>query len=246
MANESAEAERIRAAYRARDASVATAYTWADRAYRFYMQDLEWAILSALDRAGTPVTGSDILEVGCGSGYFLHRLREYGAARATGLDLMDRRIEDARIRYPTLEFVVGDAAALPWPDLSFDLVTQFTCLSSILDQDMRRAVAAEMWRVCRPGGAILSYDMRTTPRLIRAMGAVHAGRVGGDAGVTPTKPIDVDDLRALFPAGRLTHRVVSLNLDLGRYLVRARPVAIAAAALPFLRSHVMAVVQRPA
>jgi SAM-dependent methyltransferase len=245
VANESAELERIRAAYRERDAAASAAYSWADAGYRFYMQELEWALLRDLGRAGVALGGADVLEVGCGSGYFLHRLHEYGAARAAGIDLMEARVEDARARYPTLELVAGDAAALPWPDASFDVVTHFTCLSSVLDPGLRRAIAAEMWRVCRPDGAIVSYDMRRTPAPIRALGRLHARRAAGDAPVTPTTPIELDELHALFPHGHLTHRVVSLNVDLGRQAARGRLVAMAAAALPFLRTHLLAIVRKP-
>ena len=89
-------------------------------------------------RCAVPAPGSraaGVLEVGCGSGYFLHRLYEYGAAHAAGIDLMDDRVAQGRERYPTLELVAGDASELPWDDGSFDVVTQFTCLSSVLDAD---------------------------------------------------------------------------------------------------------------
>ena len=47
----------------------------------------------------------------------------------------------------------------PFADGAFDLVTQFTCLSSILEPDVRSTVADEMRRVTRASGAC-SYDMR--------------------------------------------------------------------------------------
>ena len=57
----------------------------------------------------------------------------------------------------------ANAAELPFPDGEFDLVTHFTCLSSVLDPGLRAAIAAEMWRVVRPGGVVLSFDMRPAP-----------------------------------------------------------------------------------
>src|SRR4051812_14820014 len=159
------EAERIRSEYRRRDtAGGAVASPWLDPVYRLQLQELEWALLDEIRRAGAPLAGARALEVGCGSGYFLNRLLEYGAAHGAGIDLVDERIAVARERYPHLELVAGDATALPWADASFDLVTQFTCLSSVLDREVRGAIAAEMWRLLAPGGAIVSYDVRA-PRL---------------------------------------------------------------------------------
>jgi SAM-dependent methyltransferase len=246
VTTQSSELQRIRAAYRDRDAAPGAAYSWTEPGYRFYMQELEWALLRDLGRVGVSLGGADVLEVGCGSGYFLHRMYEYGAARAVGIDLMEERIEGARQRYPALEFVAGDAAALAWDDASFDVVTQYTCLSSVLDPSLRRAIAAEMWRVTRPGGAVVSYDMRRTPAPIRALGRLHARRYGDGVPHTPTTPIELEELRAIFPGGELTHRIVSLNVDIGRQAARGRLLATAASALPFLRTHLLAIVRKPA
>src|SRR5438874_13325412 len=122
------------------------------------MQALERALLRALADAGVGLEGARVLDVGCGSGYFLHRFREYGAGECHGIDLVEERIAAGRDRYPTLDLRVGSATDLPFADGEFDLVTQFTCLSSILDADVRLAAAREMRRVA--GGWVLSFDMR--------------------------------------------------------------------------------------
>jgi ubiquinone/menaquinone biosynthesis C-methylase UbiE len=62
-------------------------------------------VLRALRRSDVPLVGGRVLEVGCGSGYFLHRLVEYGAAQAAGIDLMADRLNQARARYPNLELL---------------------------------------------------------------------------------------------------------------------------------------------
>jgi SAM-dependent methyltransferase len=241
------ELDRIREAYRARDAASSdSTYAWSNVGYRFYMQELEWVLLRELSRAGVVLADADVLEVGCGSGYFLHRMKEYGAATATGIDLMESRIAQARDRYPTLDLHAGDGAALPFADASFDIVTQFTCLSSVLDSELRQSIADEMWRVCRPGGAIVSFDMRPTPAPIRLLRRLLRARVGSsDAPITPTVPISLAQARALFGAGESHHRVVMLNFDLGGLAARGRLLAQAAASVPVLRTHLIFIATKP-
>jgi SAM-dependent methyltransferase len=241
-----AELNRIRTAYAERDAGTGSPYSYARSGYQFYIQQLEWNTLAALRDAGFRYLGADVLEVGCGSGYFLHRFVEFGAVRAAGIDLMESRIEEARRRYPNLELTAGDAGELPWEDASFDLVTQFTCLSSVLRGELRARIASEMWRVLRPGGAILSYDIRPTPVAFRLLRHLHAARRGHEAAATPTQPVSAAELRAWFPAARLTMRSASLHFDLCGIARRGRLAASLLDGLPFLRSHLVAVARKPA
>lgn len=240
------EAERIRAEYRRRDsAAPPRASAWLDPVYRLQLQELEWALLDELRRAGIPLVGSRALEVGCGSGYFLSRLLDYGVAEAAGIDLVEERVAVARERDPRLELVVGDAARLPWPDASFGLVTQFTCLSSVLDGEVRQAIAAEMWRVLAPGGAVVSYDMRSPPWAIRRFRRLVARRAGNRETPAASAPVDLNELRRLFGAGQVRHRSVGVDPELGRLLRRLRlPLRIAARIAP-LSVHTLAVARKP-
>jgi SAM-dependent methyltransferase len=239
------EAERIRAEYLRRDAGgAAGSSAWLDPVYRVQLQELEWALLDELRRAALSPAGARALEVGCGSGYFLGRLLDYGAAHAAGIDLVEERIATARERYPRLELVAGDATALPWGDGSFDLVTQFTCLSSVLDRGVRRAIAAEMWRVLAPGGAIVSYDVRVPRAPVRVFRRV-AGAVSrrGEPG-TPAEPVEVAELTEWFPDAQLRHRSVGVDPDIGGLLARLRMSPRLAARVPALRIHELVVARR--
>ena len=77
--------------------------------------------------------GSDVLDVGCGSGRALARLASaFPASRFTGVDVSERALERARIEARTLGlsnlcFEARDAAALGWTD-RFDLVTAFDAI----------------------------------------------------------------------------------------------------------------------
>jgi SAM-dependent methyltransferase len=233
------ELDRIRVAYRERDAAPVAGSPWLDRGYRRRLQDLEWYLLESLARAGVDPSGARVLEIGCGSGYFLSRFLDYGASAAAGIDLMDERIVRARNRDPRLELVTGDASELPWADESFDLVTQFTCLSSILDPALRRRIAREMWRVLRPGGLLMSYDMRATPAAVRLLRRIAARRRPAMRPGTPTEPLEADELALLFGPG-IDIRAVTLAPDIAGPAERVRLARLLRAAVP-LCSHLLAV-----
>jgi SAM-dependent methyltransferase len=222
------ELERIRAEYEARDAAATSPYRWDNPGYVAYMQIVERALLKAFRDAGVRLDGARVLDVGAGSGYFLHRFQEYGAGEAHGIDLMEERVAEGRRRYPTLDLRTGSATELPYGDGEFDLVTQFTCLSSILDDDVRLAVAREMRRVAR--GWVLSFDLRglSVPSLLRRQAEPS----------TPTARINENELRRLFGEPTLIRRTAlpfEIAERLGGQMLLTQTVAL----LPPLRSHLL-------
>jgi ubiquinone/menaquinone biosynthesis C-methylase UbiE len=101
-----------------------------------------------------------ILDVGCGAGYDLSRWLEFGwpADRLAGVDLVESRVQSARLACPGVRIDVNKGTSLPFADDAFDLTTAVTVFSSILDSTVRRSLFEEMARVTAPGGAVLVYD----------------------------------------------------------------------------------------
>jgi len=226
-----AELDRIRAAYTERDAATDTPYRWGNPANVAFIQQVERALLCSFADAGVTLAGMRVLDVGCGTGYYLHRLREYGAGECHGIDLMENRVAAGRERYPPLHLRVGNAADLPFADGEFDLVTQFTCLSSILDPSVRLAAAREMQRVAR-GGSVLSFDMR---------GILPARFRRTRPGETPTVvALDEQELERLFGAPVLLRRV-ALAFELAQLTGGRTILTGALGAFPPLRSHLLGI-----
>jgi len=98
--------------------------------------------------------GMKILDVACGTGNLALPAARTGA-EVTGVDIAPNSIEQARENAKreglNAKFDEGDAEALPYADASFDaVVTMFGAMFAPRPE----LVAAELKRVCRPGGFI--------------------------------------------------------------------------------------------
>ena len=98
--------------------------------------------------------GQRVLDVAAGSGNVAIRAAEAGAdvvASDITVENMKAGEREASKRGVELEWVEGDAQALPFGDGEFDVVTSSAGAMFAPDQ---QAVADELLRVCRPGGSI--------------------------------------------------------------------------------------------
>src|SRR5213594_4758960 len=147
--SERAEEARIRAAYAKRQGDDAR-YSWFSPGHLFIVQERERRLLALLHRYGfAPLSSKRILEVGCGTGYWLREFIKWGARpeNMTGIDLLVDRVAEARYVCPeAVNIVYGNAAALAFPDATFDLVVQSTVFTSVLDAMMKQQMASEMLR----------------------------------------------------------------------------------------------------
>jgi ubiquinone/menaquinone biosynthesis C-methylase UbiE len=224
------EEERIRSAYQARKAEACYAESAAGR---FLIQDRERHVLRLLDQYHLmPLGGKRILEVGCGTGKWLRDLIAWGADPESlfGVELLESSAARARRLCPqSVTIECGNAASLSFDSNSFDIVLQATVFTSVLDPEMRRAMAAEMLRVLRPKGIILWYDFfLKSPR--------HSY----------VQPVTKQEIRRLFPGCSLDLRRVSLAPPLARLIApRSWAACAALARIPVLCSHYLGAVCRP-
>ena len=158
----------------------------------------------------------------------LERMIEVGGTRI-GADLLHERLVIGRnLGSPALP-VAADGSRLPIASASVDLVLLFTLLSSVVDPIVQQAIANEVKRVVRPGGAVLCYDMRLpSPR---------------NRNVTP---LPRKRLAELFAGLRPTWRSTTLLPPVARRLGATTPVVFGPLLrLPFLRSHILGLLVKP-
>lgn len=167
------------------------------------------------------------MEIGFGKLGWLGELITWGVRELDihGIELDPIRVSQAREALPSADLRVGDATELPWRKASFQLVIVSTVISSVLQWEVRRLIAAEAVRVLAPGGALLWYDFAyDNPRNKNV------------------RKIDRRELRRLFPQLYGEVRSITLAPPLARIIApRSWALAIALEAVPFLRTHLLAV-----
>ncbi|UGS38558.1 class I SAM-dependent methyltransferase [Capillimicrobium parvum] len=128
--------------------------TWADGDYPAVAEHIAEtppaAVLEAVD-----VEGRRLLDVATGTGNLAIEAAAAGAI-VTGLDLVDELLDVARDRAEerglAVEWIEGDAEALPFADDRFDVVAS---IFGVQFAPRSEVVARELVRVCRPGGTIV-------------------------------------------------------------------------------------------
>jgi ubiquinone/menaquinone biosynthesis C-methylase UbiE len=142
------------AAQAGRELKAATRAMWALGDYHRFATELMWELGPVLVGACGICAGQRVLDVAAGSGNVGIRAAEAGA-QVVASDLTPENFEagrrEARARGVELDWVEGDAEALPFADVEFDAVTSSF---GAMFAPNHQAVADELVRVCRPGGTI--------------------------------------------------------------------------------------------
>jgi len=123
----------------------------------FPATDLHGGQLFAIDNFLNPndLTGKDVLDIGCGFGWFEQHALKRDVKKIIAMDHTDEDLRTIRkfILDQRVDFSVGSAIALPFPDNSFDTIVTWEVLEHIPRQTEVQ-MFREMNRVLRPGGRI--------------------------------------------------------------------------------------------
>ncbi|MGB1424872.1 MAG: bifunctional demethylmenaquinone methyltransferase/2-methoxy-6-polyprenyl-1,4-benzoquinol methylase UbiE [Paracoccaceae bacterium] len=114
-----------------------------------------------------PRAGQKLLDVAGGTGDIAYRfLKRAGQGHATVLDLTEEMLVEGRKRAEAsqmvdqLDWSVGDAMALPFPDNSFDV---YTISFGIRNVTRPQDALNEAFRVLRPGGRLMVLEFSQIP-----------------------------------------------------------------------------------
>ncbi len=111
---------------------------------------------------GIDLSGQQVLDIGCGlGGVDLHLVRAHGVAKVTGIDIEDdlitrcNRLAQRHGISDRAKFLRVDPGPLPFAENSFDAVTSKDSIIHIAD---KHALAADVFRIVRPGGWFVASD----------------------------------------------------------------------------------------
>jgi SAM-dependent methyltransferase len=113
---------------------------------RYAMANVSKALLAALLHAGP--SGRSVLELGCGPGAMLTELLLAGADRATGVDLSEKTLAEARDRLEEAgvadrsSLAVGDAAHVPLVPHDWVVLDKVICCYPDADALLTNSIAA--------------------------------------------------------------------------------------------------------
>jgi demethylmenaquinone methyltransferase/2-methoxy-6-polyprenyl-1,4-benzoquinol methylase len=134
---------------------IAPVYDLMNRAMSLGL-DVRWRRLTA---RAVVRPGERVLDVCCGTGDLALADREAGGD-VIGLDFSERMLARARRKTDAIEWVRGDATALPFPEEAFDAVTVGFGVRNLEDPE---SGLRELARVLRPGGRLGCLEI-TRPR----------------------------------------------------------------------------------
>ncbi len=128
--------------------------TWAAGDYAAVADAITDSVAQVLVERAAVEPGLSVLDVATGPGNIALAAAQRGA-RAVGLDLTPELLETAKHRAAGLgvevDWIEGDAEALPFEDAGFDLVLS---TFGVQFAPRHQQAAAELARVCAPGGLI--------------------------------------------------------------------------------------------
>jgi ubiquinone/menaquinone biosynthesis C-methylase UbiE/uncharacterized membrane protein YbhN (UPF0104 family) len=112
-------------------------------------------------------TGGSGLDVGCGQGWYVARMRQLGFD-VLGIDSSPGQAVLAAHNVGSPDLIrIGSALDIPAPDASYDFVYTINVLHHLASVSDQRAAFAELLRVLKPGGLLFVHEINTRNLLFR-------------------------------------------------------------------------------
>jgi ubiquinone/menaquinone biosynthesis C-methylase UbiE len=155
----------------------------AENYERYFVPTIATPVARALLEAADLQPGERVLDVACGTGVIARLAAERvgSSGSVTGVDVAPDMIDVARsIPVPsglTIEWHQADAASLPLPDASFDVVF---CQMGLMFMNDKATALSEMRRVLAPGGRLAVNTPGAIQRPLEIMAEALARHISPD------------------------------------------------------------------
>jgi arsenite methyltransferase len=148
---------------------------WSSKVAKLQLRD---RLLDSLELKGD----EKVLDVGCGRGLLLIGVaKRLKSGKVTGIDVwnpqdLSGNTADAAKQNAKIEGVPervrienGDARHMVYPEKNFDVVVSSLAIHNISERDERDQAVREMWRVLKPGGKLMIFDIFHTARYAQVL-----------------------------------------------------------------------------
>lgn len=162
-----------------------------------------------------------MLEVGAGSGANVYSFYQLGIRPENfyGNELVPSLVESLSKVIPRSQIFAGDILGIPTDSEKFDVIYIGTVFSSILNEELSKAIAEHIWKLVMPGGLVLWYDIKFNNPFNREVRGISRAEV-----------------KRLFPnASLVKSRSITLPPPIGRRVGRLYNFIN----FSFLRSHLL-------
>lgn len=103
---------------------------------------------------------SDILDIGCGTGFYIDYWRNRGVRSITGIDITQKSIAAMQDKFPDYKFIKADICDVAVEaGKKFDIITAFDVLLHIVDESKFETAIANIKKLAKSGSLIFITDL---------------------------------------------------------------------------------------
>lgn len=102
--------------------------------------------------------GKKILDIGCGTGYYIGYYLSKGATDISGLDITEESITNLKKKYPHLKFFNADISQKIPSNRKYDIITAIAVLYHVVDNDKFENSIRNIRKLAKKGSLIIIQD----------------------------------------------------------------------------------------
>ena len=109
-----------------------------------------------MKKAGVTINdATNIVEIGCGVGYWTEYLKELGAKHYTGNDIAEISVTNLKKMFPEYSFIQGDISEVMLNENTFDIGVMIDVTQHITDDDRFNKAMDNLWKSLKSGAFLI-------------------------------------------------------------------------------------------